>query len=201
MGTPHRVHHTEWLTANAVELAGVVVEAARVYTELRLARAVVRTARAAAQRSDPFLKALAGAVVKAGAGVTAMPCKLNQHEMYGLLMLARVAVQRLDAAAAKKAVSKLVEVQAMLADALVASGVRWRVRVAPLDTTLVTELAALAVLPLRSQWTAQPTASLSAPIGSHIGSCSEGRLQRFCKQCVFVCECALCLRCRWCPGN
>jgi hypothetical protein len=50
--------------------------------------------------------------------------------MFALLSLSRVAIDRLDPESARKAVSRLIEVQAALAEALVAGGpVKWQVRV------------------------------------------------------------------------
>ncbi|GFH12911.1 uncharacterized protein HaLaN_08690 [Haematococcus lacustris] len=112
----------EFVERNAGELAGLLTEAVRVYVDYKPLRLLLVTARAAARHSDTFVKALAAAVVKQ-AGAADGP---SRHEAFGLLLLARVALERLGGMGpgAKKAVAKLVEVQAGLAEGLMALGGR-----------------------------------------------------------------------------
>lgn len=115
----------DFITSNAAELVSLIIEAVRTYDDRHTIRAVLRVARVAASRSETFVKHLAAGVVKAATGST----RPGRHEAYGLLALARIAVQQCDPVAAKKAVLKLIEVQTALSEQLSNSSVRWQVRV------------------------------------------------------------------------
>ena len=123
----------DFVDGHAAELASLVLEALRTYSDRRNERAVVAFAKNSAKRSDAFVKALAAGVVKQTAGMLQPGGKpaaqlLGRWEMVGLLAMTRIAIDRLDPETAKKAVAKLVEVQAALVEALMSVNIKWQVR-------------------------------------------------------------------------
>lgn len=112
------------LEPHAPEVAAAVLEAARAYTDHKLERALMLFARAAAKRGPAFTRALASGLVKS---TSTRSGQLGKHEMFMLLGLTRVAVDCLDAEAAKKAMAKLLQAQVALADALTPL-LSWKVR-------------------------------------------------------------------------
>eukprot|EP00200_Dunaliella_tertiolecta_P001364 CAMPEP_0202366770 /NCGR_PEP_ID=MMETSP1126-20121109/17251_1 /ASSEMBLY_ACC=CAM_ASM_000457 /TAXON_ID=3047 /ORGANISM="Dunaliella tertiolecta, Strain CCMP1320" /LENGTH=801 /DNA_ID=CAMNT_0048961891 /DNA_START=60 /DNA_END=2462 /DNA_ORIENTATION=+ len=114
-----------FLEAHAAEVASLVLEAARRYTDNALERAVVVFAGTAAKRNAAFMKALASGVVKLASGKPAH--QLGRRGMFTLLVLSKVVVDTLDPDTAKRALSKLIEVQVALVDALVSLQMPWRV--------------------------------------------------------------------------
>lgn len=121
--------HPGFVEQNAAELASLVLEAVKTYNTHKLQRVVLGVARSAMKSSDVFVKALAAAIVKAcSSGLTASkPSALSRHEMFGILALIKLAMGSLDPETAKKAVQKLLEVQSLLADALMGVPLRWQV--------------------------------------------------------------------------
>eukprot|EP00967_Tisochrysis_lutea_P120921 scaffold198710_cov18-Tisochrysis_lutea.AAC.1 len=117
-------HHAGFLEAHAAEVASLVLEAARRYTDNALERAVVVFAGTAAKRNAAFMKALASGVVKLASGKPAH--QLGRRGMFTLLVLSKVVVDTLDPDTAKRALSKLIEVQVALVDALVSLQMPWR---------------------------------------------------------------------------
>lgn len=146
-----------------------MLEAARRYPSNRLERVAVVFASTAAKRSNAFVKALASGVVKQASGKPAQP--LGRREMYILLALIRVVVRGLDPDTAKKALTKLLEVQLALVDALIVLSVPWKVR------------STCHVLRMVTAW------SVSAFMAWHEGCvCNSGQELDFCKQpCCAVC--------------
>ncbi|KXZ48792.1 hypothetical protein GPECTOR_25g376 [Gonium pectorale] len=109
----------EFLDSNAAALAGMVGATLPLYTDLASQRLVRRFLSSACRRSDAFVRALAAVVVKAAA-VKPPP---SRSEALVLLHWSRAVLLRLDptAAATKKAIAKLVEVQVGLLDGLAGS--------------------------------------------------------------------------------
>ncbi|GIL73837.1 hypothetical protein Vretimale_5312 [Volvox reticuliferus] len=113
----------DFLDTNAVALASLVGSTLSLYSDLASQRLVRAFVASACQRSDAFVRGLAAVSVKAGASKPAP----SRAEAQVLLHWITLVLLQLDPEAAKKAVSKLVEVQVALLDQLSASlpAARW----------------------------------------------------------------------------
>jgi hypothetical protein len=150
------------LDAHAAEVAGAVLEAAHRYTDKKLERAAVVFASKAAKRSSLFAKALASEVVKQASGRPAQ--QMGKREMFTVLALIRVIVGSLDPDTAKKALTKLLEVQVKLVDAVMVLSLPWRVR------TCATIVGVLTVHALAQLVELQGSNSYTS--STHLNSCS-----------------------------
>lgn len=100
----------------------MVFETLKVYSDKISQRAVTNFVRLAA-KNDNFAKHLTAAIVKQTANVKALP----RHELYPMLAWTSIAIDSLNAESAKKAISKLVEIQAALLEAVLPTPVPWKV--------------------------------------------------------------------------
>ncbi|KAG1666477.1 hypothetical protein FOA52_004859 [Chlamydomonas sp. UWO 241] len=108
------IYDEAFLAESAPELVRLVMATLPLYTDPRSQRMVASFVKEALS-SDAFMKGLAGAVVKAGSGSAG--ASLPRCAAFGLLRFSALLLQALDPATMKKAVTKLVEVQAALLEA------------------------------------------------------------------------------------